>query len=112
MISHSALAAQTPAKAFYGDGDLSVQPERRVGELAVRVAFFDKLILDSLQPATAEGAPPPIQQVVVLGSGMDTRPWRLAFPSIVRYVHSPATLNARSPFLLAIQASSASVLWG
>ena len=96
-VSDAAFAAQTPGKAFYGDGDLSKQAERRVGELAVRVAFFDKLVLDSLQPATAESASPN-HQVVVLGSGLDTRPWRLSFPSAVRYVQPSAMCNTPRAF--------------
>lgn len=45
--------------------------------MALRTWWFDEQLLESLEGG-GQGAAP--RQVVVLGAGMDTRPWRLRLP--------------------------------
>lgn len=66
-----------------GDSDNGKQPTlgRRfcVSNVGARVWWFDARLLAALR---APGAP---RQVVVLGAGCDSRPWRLALPPGVRW---------------------------
>ena len=66
--------------------------KRRIGAGVVRPLFFDYIILASC--GATQGAeqawlphnlcPEPIRQVVLLGAGLDARPWRLDLPAGVR----------------------------
>lgn len=74
LAGKAALAAAERAAQNYGASD---PPRRRhkVSNVAARVFWFDQEILEAVRRQ-----PEPRPQVVVLGSGMDTRPWRLALP--------------------------------
>lgn len=47
--------------------------------IAVRTRFIDELLLEALAPGD-------IQTVICLGSGLDTRPWRLELPPHLRWI--------------------------
>ena len=55
------------------------QPEVRGFGIAIRTKFADELLLDALA-CTAVGT------VVSVGSGLDTRPWRLELPPDLRWI--------------------------
>ncbi|KAK9861923.1 hypothetical protein WJX84_012306, partial [Apatococcus fuscideae] len=61
-------------------------PERRrklkIGAMAVRTAYLDREVMGHLSRQPAGAA----QQVVNLGAGLDTRPWRLDLPEGVRWI--------------------------
>jgi O-methyltransferase involved in polyketide biosynthesis len=53
--------------------------------VAARVWWFDQQLMAALAaPAQAQGRSPP-RQVVVLGAGFDSRPWRMALPAGVTW---------------------------
>ena len=70
--------------------------KRKVGRLAIRTTYFDRAILEALG-CTGSST---IHQVVLLGSGMASRAWRLDMPPGVRYMlrilfrHWPSALGA------------------
>jgi O-methyltransferase involved in polyketide biosynthesis len=47
-------------------------------ELAIRTRFVDELLLEALRQY-------PITTVLRVGCGLDTRPWRIDFPSDLRW---------------------------
>lgn len=55
---------------------LMVRRCRQLTNVTSRVWWFDRQLLAALSTAAAAGQ----CNVVLLGSGMDTRPWRLALP--------------------------------
>ncbi|KAK9790761.1 hypothetical protein WJX73_008029 [Symbiochloris irregularis] len=67
--------------------------KRRIGGGVVRPMFFDATILASCGADKPSGlawipehiSPGPIRQVVLLGAGLDSRPWRLGLPDGVRW---------------------------
>src|SRR6267142_3474272 len=64
--------------------------------MAVRTRFIDELILNSLA-STGLGT------VVSIGSGLDTRPWRLHLPPDLRWIEIdlPAVLDYKNDLLAA-----------
>ena len=73
--------ARHDAQNFIGLEPQAPGAKRKVGGLTVRTLYLDKAILDALQKAGGS----PIQQVVLLGSGMDSRAWRLDLPAGTRH---------------------------
>lgn len=63
-----------------GDGRVSVTAvpaaQRPLGRIIIRTLYFDRVVTGNAAPGC---------QVVLLGSGMDTRPWRLALPPRVAW---------------------------
>jgi methyltransferase (TIGR00027 family) len=75
------------------DLDAEFNLQRMVNMMAVRTRFFD----DFFTAATAAG----IRQVVILASGLDSRPYRLAWPAgtVVYEVDQPAVIEFKSAAL-------------
>ena len=82
-------------------------PERRrklkIGAMAVRTAYLDREVMGHLSRQPAGAA----QQVVNLGAGLDTRPWRLDLPE---GMHNGATANQNTPGLKNGQANMKLIL--
>lgn len=75
------------------DPDAEFNLQRMVNMMAVRTRYFDEFFTD----ATASG----IRQVVILASGLDSRPYRLAWPAgtVVYEVDQPAVIEFKSATL-------------
>jgi methyltransferase (TIGR00027 family) len=75
------------------DPDVEFNLQRMVNMMAVRTRYFD----DFFTAATAAG----IRQVVILASGLDSRPYRLAWPdgTVVYEVDQPAVIEFKSTSL-------------
>ncbi len=75
------------------DPDVEFNLQRMVNMMAVRTRYFDDFFTD----ATAAG----VRQVVILASGLDARPYRLAWPSgtVVYEVDQPAVIEFKSAAL-------------
>lgn len=75
------------------DLDAEFNLQRMVNVMAVRTRFFDDFFVD----ATASG----IRQAVILASGLDSRPYRLAWPAgtVVYEVDQPAVIEFKSTTL-------------
>jgi methyltransferase (TIGR00027 family) len=75
------------------DPDVEFNLQRMVNMMAVRTRYFD----DFFTAATAAG----IRQVVILASGLDSRPYRLAWPdgTVVYEVDQPAVIEFKSTAL-------------
>jgi methyltransferase (TIGR00027 family) len=75
------------------DPDVEFNLQRMVNMMAVRTRYFD----DFFTEATASG----IRQVVILASGLDSRPYRLAWPAgtVVYEVDQPAVIEFKSTAL-------------
>lgn len=84
--------------AFDIDDDKNVGMDRMVDNMAVRTKFFDDFFTD----ATAEG----IRQVVILASGLDSRAYRLQWPSgtVVYEVDQPQVIDFKTKALADIGA--------
>lgn len=52
--------------------------------IAIRTRFVDELLLEALSQY-------PITTILSVGCGLDTRPWRLSFPSEVRWIETDFT---------------------
>ncbi|OMC38839.1 SAM-dependent methyltransferase [Mycobacterium sp. GA-1841] len=80
------------------EGDLMLDRQRMCEQIAVRTRFFD----DFFTAATASG----IRQAVILASGLDTRAYRLAWPtdSAVFEVDQPAVLDFKTRTLAGLGA--------
>lgn len=84
------------------DADADLEAEfnlkRMVNMMAVRTRHFDDFFTD----ATASG----IRQAVILASGLDSRPYRLAWPAgtVVYEVDQPAVIEFKSTTLAALGA--------
>lgn len=85
-------------------------PSQRTLRFPIRVRYFDDAILEALGAKHAASFSPPWdatphdaapratpQQVVMLGAGMDSRPWRLPLPPGVRWfeIDRVDVLNAK-----------------
>lgn len=72
------------------DPDVEFNLQRMTNMMAVRTRYFDDFFGD----ATAAG----IRQVVILASGLDSRPYRLAWPegTVVYEVDQPAVIEFKS----------------
>ncbi len=75
------------------DPDVEFNLQRMVDMMAVRTRYFDDFFTD----ATAAG----IRQVVILASGLDSRPYRLAWPqgTVVYEVDQPAVIEFKTTAL-------------
>jgi methyltransferase (TIGR00027 family) len=75
------------------DPDAEFNLQRMVNMMAVRTRYFDDFFID----ATAAG----IRQVVILASGLDSRPYRLAWPAgtVVYEVDQPAVIEFKTAAL-------------
>ena len=75
------------------DPDVEFNLARMVNMMAVRTRYFDDFFTD----ATAAG----IRQVVILASGLDSRPYRLAWPqgTVVYEVDQPAVIEFKTTAL-------------
>lgn len=75
------------------DPDAEFNLQRMVNMMAVRTRYFDEFFTD----ATASS----IRQVVILASGLDSRPYRLAWPAgtVVYEVDQPAVIEFKSATL-------------
>ena len=75
------------------DPDVEFNLTRMVNMMAVRTRYFD----DFFTEATASG----IRQVVILASGLDSRPYRLAWPAdtVVYEVDQPTVIEFKSTAL-------------
>ena len=75
------------------DPDVEFNLQRMVNMMAVRTRYFDDFFTD----ATAAG----IRQVVILASGLDSRPYRLAWPqgTVVYEVDQPAVIEFKTTAL-------------
>ncbi|ORA14146.1 class I SAM-dependent methyltransferase [Mycobacterium arosiense] len=75
------------------DLDAEFNLQRMVSMMAVRTRYFDDFFTD----ATASG----IRQAVILASGLDSRPYRLAWPAgtVVYEVDQPAVIEFKSTTL-------------
>jgi methyltransferase (TIGR00027 family) len=75
------------------DPDVEFNLQRMTDMMAVRTRYFDDFFTD----ATAAG----IRQVVILASGLDSRPYRLAWPegTVVYEVDQPAVIEFKSTAL-------------
>ncbi|GAB1812642.1 class I SAM-dependent methyltransferase [Mycobacterium sp. MUNTM1] len=75
------------------DPDVEFNLQRMVNMMAVRTRYFDEFFTD----ATASG----IRQVVILASGLDSRPYRLTWPAgtVVYEVDQPAVIEFKSTTL-------------
>lgn len=75
------------------DPDVEYNLARMVNMMAVRTRYFDDFFTD----ATAAG----IRQVVILASGLDSRPYRLAWPAgtVVYEVDQPAVIEFKTTAL-------------
>jgi methyltransferase (TIGR00027 family) len=84
--------------AFDIDDDEDVGMDRMVDNMAVRTKFFDDFFAD----ATAAG----IRQVVILASGLDSRAYRLQWPSgtVVYEVDQPQVIDFKTKALADIGA--------
>ena len=84
--------------AFDIDDDKNVGMDRMVDNMAVRTKFFDDFFTD----ATAAG----IRQVVILASGLDSRAYRLQWPSgtVVYEVDQPQVIDFKTKALADIGA--------
>lgn len=84
----AAAAAAGEDAAAAGEGPASsrapAQRRYRFSNVAARVCWFDQQLAAALAaPAARPGQQP--RQVVVLGAGYDSRPWRLRLPPGVRW---------------------------
>ncbi|BBY22642.1 class I SAM-dependent methyltransferase [Mycobacterium stomatepiae] len=72
------------------DPDAEFNLQRMVNMMAVRTRYFDDFFTD----ATAAG----IRQVVILASGLDSRPYRLAWPAgtVVYEIDQPAVIEFKT----------------
>ncbi|MEV0671053.1 class I SAM-dependent methyltransferase [Mycobacterium sp. NPDC050441] len=86
------------------DGDPMLDRQRMCEQIAVRTRFFDDFFTD----AAAAG----IRQAVILASGLDTRGYRLPWPtgSVVFEVDQPAVLEFKSRTLTDLGAEPAAEL--
>ncbi|MCV7065301.1 class I SAM-dependent methyltransferase [Mycolicibacterium farcinogenes] len=86
------------------EGDLMLDRQRMFEQIAVRTRFFDDFFTD----ATASG----IRQAVILASGLDTRAYRLPWPtgSVVFEVDQPAVLEFKTRTLAELGAESAAAV--
>ncbi|HEV7583132.1 MAG TPA: class I SAM-dependent methyltransferase [Mycobacterium sp.] len=75
------------------DPDVEFNLQRMVNMMAVRTRYFD----DFFNDATAAG----VRQVVILASGLDSRPYRLAWPegTVVYEVDQPAVIEFKTAAL-------------
>src|SRR6202020_2284648 len=75
------------------DPDVEFNLQRMVNMMAVRTRYFDDFFTD----ATAAG----VRQVVILASGLDSRPYRLAWPegTVVYEVDQPAVIEFKTAAL-------------
>lgn len=75
------------------DPDAEFNLQRMTNMMAVRTRYFDDFFTD----ATASG----IRQVVILASGLDSRPYRLAWPAgtVVYEIDQPAVIEFKSTTL-------------
>jgi O-methyltransferase involved in polyketide biosynthesis len=92
--------AGAPAATGAAGGGSSTRRAFCLSNISARVWWFDRQILAALAGAPTPGpgavgasggaagaaaAAPPLRQVVVLGAGLDARPWRLALPKGVAW---------------------------
>src|ERR1700728_4137238 len=84
---------ETGGLAPDADPDVEFNLQRMVNMMAVRTRYFDDFFTD----ATAAG----IRQVVILASGLDSRPYRLAWPqgTVVYEVDQPAVIEFKTTAL-------------
>ncbi|HEV7359543.1 MAG TPA: class I SAM-dependent methyltransferase, partial [Mycobacterium sp.] len=77
----------------HADPDAEFNLQRMVNMMAVRTRYFDDFFTD----ATAAG----VGQVVILASGLDSRPYRLAWPegTVVYEVDQPAVIEFKTAAL-------------
>jgi methyltransferase (TIGR00027 family) len=77
----------------HADPDAEFNLQRMVNMMAVRTRYFDDFFTD----ATAAG----VRQVVILASGLDSRPYRLAWPqgTVVYEVDQPTVIEFKSTSL-------------
>ena len=77
----------------HADPDAEFNLQRMVNMMAVRTRYFDDFFTD----ATAAG----VRQVVILASGLDSRPYRLAWPegTVVYEVDQPAVIEFKTAAL-------------
>lgn len=75
------------------DPDAEFNLQRMVDIMAVRTRYFDDFFTD----ATASG----VRQAVILASGLDSRPYRLAWPAgtVVYEIDQPAVIDFKSTTL-------------
>jgi methyltransferase (TIGR00027 family) len=84
---------ETGGLAPDADPDVEFNLQRMVNMMAVRTRYFDDFFTD----ATAAG----VRQVVILASGLDSRPYRLAWPqgTVVYEVDQPTVIEFKSTSL-------------
>jgi methyltransferase (TIGR00027 family) len=82
---------------------LADQPPETVVAIAIRARFFDDWLLDVVRG--------PIRQVVLLGAGLDTRAWRLAWPAdtVAFEIDRDDVLQAKQAVMATADASPACV---
>jgi methyltransferase (TIGR00027 family) len=87
------ITDETGGLAADADPDVEFNLQRMVNMMAVRTRYFDDFFTD----ATASG----IRQVVILASGLDSRPYRLSWPegTVVYEVDQPAVIEFKSAAL-------------
>src|ERR1700687_968412 len=65
--------SELPPEVAEAEPDLALRLRMRVDYMAARTAFFDGFFLDAAKAG--------VRQVVILAAGLDSRAWRLPWPS-------------------------------
>lgn len=87
------------ARAYLSPGSAQHVEQRRFcfSNVASRVWWFDRQLEAALGASAGGASSRPPRQVVVLGAGMDSRPWRMELPPGVRWLEAdlPSVASAK-----------------